>query len=65
MSKSSLSSLLTRWYSLIFRNAATNTIEQELMFVGQEAGKLLAMRQIIQQVTFSFFQYYSDIAEAF
>jgi len=31
------------------RNAATNTIEQELMFVGQEAGKLLAMRQIIQQ----------------
>jgi len=29
------------------RNAATETVEQELVFVGQESGKLLAMRQII------------------
>ncbi|XP_066918301.1 probable ATP-dependent RNA helicase DDX52 [Clytia hemisphaerica] len=29
------------------RNAATDTVEQELVFVGQESGKLLAMRQII------------------
>lgn len=28
-------------------NSATETVEQELMFVGQETGKLLAMRQII------------------
>ena len=31
----------------LFRNAATDTVEQELVFVGQESGKLLAMRQII------------------
>jgi len=33
--------------NLLLRNAATDTVEQELVFVGQEAGKLLAMRQII------------------
>lgn len=31
------------------RNSATDTVDQELMFVGQESGKLLAMRQIIQK----------------
>lgn len=31
----------------LFSNSATDTVEQELMFVGQESGKLLAMRQII------------------
>lgn len=30
------------------RNSATSTVDQSLMFVGQEAGKLLAVRQIIQ-----------------
>lgn len=29
------------------RNAATDTVDQELTFVGQESGKLLAMRQLI------------------
>jgi ATP-dependent RNA helicase DDX52/ROK1 len=32
------------------RNAATETIAQSLMFVGREDGKLLAIRQLIQQV---------------
>jgi len=31
------------------RNSAADAVEQELMFVGQESGKLLAMRQIIQR----------------
>lgn len=33
------------------RNTATHTIEQELLFVGQESGKLLAVRDIIQKVS--------------
>lgn len=32
------------------RNTATHIIEQELLFVGQESGKLLAVRDIIQKV---------------
>ena len=32
------------------RNTATLTVEQELLFVGQEAGKLLAVRDIVQKV---------------
>ena len=32
------------------RNSATETVEQELLFVGQEAGKLLAVRDIVQKV---------------
>jgi hypothetical protein len=35
---------------LLLRNAATDTIKQSLMFVGREDGKLLAVRQLIQQV---------------
>ncbi|XP_065663645.1 probable ATP-dependent RNA helicase DDX52 isoform X2 [Hydra vulgaris] len=31
------------------RNAATDTIDQELIFVGQESGKLLAIRQILHK----------------
>jgi ATP-dependent RNA helicase DDX52/ROK1 len=31
------------------RNAATETIQQKLLFVGQEQGKLIAMRQLIQK----------------
>ncbi|KAL9982085.1 hypothetical protein ACROYT_G010879 [Oculina patagonica] len=31
------------------RNTATDTVEQELLFVGQEAGKLLAVRDIVQK----------------
>ena len=32
------------------RNSATENVEQELLFVGQESGKLLAVRNLIQQV---------------
>jgi len=31
------------------RNTATQTVEQELLFVGQESGKLLAVRDIVQK----------------
>ena len=31
------------------RNSATETVEQELLFVGQESGKLIAIRDIIQK----------------
>jgi ATP-dependent RNA helicase DDX52/ROK1 len=31
------------------QNAATDTVEQELLFVGQEAGKLIAMRDIVRK----------------
>eukprot|EP01094_Clydonella_sp_ATCC50884_P026837 TRINITY_DN748_c0_g1_i1.p1 TRINITY_DN748_c0_g1~~TRINITY_DN748_c0_g1_i1.p1 ORF type:complete len:443 (-),score=101.69 TRINITY_DN748_c0_g1_i1:33-1361(-) len=31
------------------RNAATETIDQQLIFCGQEAGKVLAVRQLIQE----------------
>lgn len=36
---------------LLLRNAAVETVEQELLFVGTENGKLLAMREIIQKVS--------------
>lgn len=32
-------------------NAATTDVEQKLMYVGNEMGKLLAMRQLIQVCT--------------
>ena len=35
-----------------FRNAATETVKQELLFVGQESGKLIAIRDIIAKVKF-------------
>ena len=35
---------------LIIRNSATETIKQELLFVGQESGKLIAIREIIHKV---------------
>lgn len=40
------------FYFLIFfsRNSATETVEQELLFVGQECGKLIALRDIIHKV---------------
>ena len=38
--------------SILFlhRNTATDTVQQELLFVGQESGKLLAVRDIVQKV---------------
>ena len=36
--------------TVIYRNSATGSVEQELLFVGQESGKLIAIRDIIQKV---------------
>ncbi len=36
---------------LFVRNSATDTVKQELMFAGQESGKLLAIRDIIRKVS--------------
>lgn len=33
-----------------FRNSATDLVKQELLFVGQESGKLIAIRDIIHKV---------------
>ena len=37
-------------FLFFYRNAATETVKQELKFVGQESGKLIAMREILRQV---------------
>lgn len=42
--------LLLKDTFVLIRNTATQTVEQELLFVGQEAGKLLAVRDIVQKV---------------
>lgn len=34
----------------LFRNSAVETVEQELLFVGTETGKLLAMRELVKKV---------------
>lgn len=34
----------------LFRNTAVETVEQELLFVGTENGKLLAVREIVKKV---------------
>ena len=46
-----------------FRNAATKTIKQELIFVGSEYGKLAALREIIQKVVYSFMTYWKTILQ--
>lgn len=33
-----------------FRNSAAETVEQELLFVGSETGKLTAMRELVKKV---------------
>lgn len=43
--------LLLKDTFVLNRNTATQTVEQELLFVGQEAGKLLAVRDIVQKVS--------------
>lgn len=37
------------------RNAATDLVEQEILFVGAERGKLVALRNIIQKVQTVYF----------
>lgn len=39
-----------KWIFHLLRNTAVDTVEQELLFVGTENGKLLAMRDIIKKV---------------
>lgn len=34
----------------LLRNSAVETVEQELLFVGSETGKLLAMRELVKKV---------------
>ena len=36
---------------LCCRNTATDAVKQELLFVGQESGKLLAIRNLVKQVS--------------
>jgi len=36
-----------------YRNTVASTIQQELLYVGDESGKLLAIRDIIRKVQFS------------
>jgi hypothetical protein len=36
-------------YKIVYRNAATHLVEQELLYCGNEAGKLLAFRQLVQK----------------
>lgn len=37
-------------YFLIIRNAAADTVDQELLYVGSESGKMVAFRNIVQKV---------------
>lgn len=34
----------------LFRNTAVESVKQELLFVGSESGKLLALRNLMQEV---------------
>lgn len=45
--KPELSSVLL---TFCFRNAAVETVDQELLFVGSETGKLLAVRDLVKKV---------------
>jgi len=35
---------------LLYRNTTTTTVEQDLVFVGNEEGKLIAMRDLVKKV---------------
>lgn len=41
--------ILLLFYTII-RNTAVTTIEQDLVFVGNEEGKLIAMRDLVKKV---------------
>ena len=47
------------------RNAATNLVEQELLFVSTERGKLMALRNIIQKVLRLFIDIHINISNLF
>lgn len=42
--------LLEKFNYDLLRNTAVGTVEQELLFVGAENGKLIAVREIIKKV---------------
>lgn len=44
-------SLQVQFVNYFVRNSATETVKQELLFVGQESGKMIAIRDIIREVT--------------
>jgi hypothetical protein len=48
-------------YVLLFRNAVAQTIEQKLLYVGDESGKLLALRDIIHKVFSVIFTYLGQL----
>ena len=50
VSKTFIGYFITYFNNILNRNAATKTIDQELLFVGNESGKLLAVREIIRKV---------------
>lgn len=35
---------------MTFRNAASDNVDQQLIFVGSEAGKMVALRELVQKV---------------
>jgi hypothetical protein len=39
----------------LLRNSAVETVEQELLFVGSETGKLLAVRELVKKVYWTTF----------
>ena len=45
-------SLQVQFVNYFVRNSATETVKQELLFVGQESGKMIAIRDIIRKVSF-------------
>lgn len=44
-------SLASHIFDFFFRNSATKSIEQSLLFCGAETGKMIALRNIIRQVS--------------
>lgn len=53
----SLCLALEKWICHLLRNTAVDTVEQELLFVGTENGKLVAMRDIIKKVRALYFEF--------
>lgn len=49
----------------LLRNTAVETVEQELLFVGTENGKLVAMRDIIKKVRTLQRVYFSSLKNEF
>lgn len=46
-------------HTFAFRNAASDNVDQQLIFVGSEAGKMVALRELVQKVR----KHYCSICE--